>query len=930
MQLRKNVSRAVVAVLAAASLAALPCIPAHGEESGQTANVGNVLLGKQPTTNSTNLIDTGMSTVPQVTILNPAAATDGTYADLGDNASTRVNAGAETGGEDNGYVKWDDVYLQYDLGENRSITAVNLYHNGYENAVSIFKQVKVEVSNTADFSQSTVISGPADYEETTATHLAAQKIVPTGGQIDARYVRIWQRGHYIRNTNSSWAGYSNGVQFREIEVLAKLKDSETPPAQEELRNIALGKTPYVYGLAPTNIAAINDGKMDSNYAVHNSLGLHWLQFEYKNTYRIRKIVVKLEPGTYDSIRVSIASTPSSRGTAVYEHSNVTVGDKQPIVVETDMQGSDVRFTVNRNASSPTKYSEVQIWATGNSYDESRTQYVSPESKYDTLAWSDEFNGDSIDESKWNIIDGMANHGAIYNRDAVGITKDGDNSYLAINTKNYGSTQALKQAVGYDDYGTQLNEKKVTWSSGRLESKNKYSFQNGRMAVRAKVNDSQGIWPAIWMLSQDETGHDEIDVLEYLGQDPWTAWTTNHFGILDKNKQSDGKANTNWEAWSQAFHVYEVEWSPERINWYIDGRSVFTSTRGRDDGRDGMHTRPMFPILETQVGDGWVGDVDYSRQNTKQNSDFLVDWVRVYQRADQDQVRFDDLEGLSDAKQFPAGAYRIGSSAATDGLETVSNGSKQWQNKNNFFYEGQPRYETNRVMTKEDADADQSITWFVPGVKDAHLTAYYQTIYDRHAWSNAANGWHGYSIRSGLNDGANIDFRVETSKDGATWEPAKVSVVDNYIADHPAYARTTFDAYSLPEGTKYVRAVFPNLNGVTYSTAAGRRLPVLHTDVQLAKATFLQSKEHVNDVEQTDTPSGNTGGNAGTSGSQPGVPSGKPILPSSAVGEQHHAVGLTQTGAPVIWPVALSALLVTIALAIVLCVHSRREAEPHDE
>lgn len=928
MQLRKNVSRAVVAVLAAASLAALPCIPAHGEESGQTANVGNVLLGKQPTTNSTNLIDTGMSTVPQVTILNPAAATDGTYADLGDNASTRVNAGAETGGEDNGYVKWDDVYLQYDLGENRSITAVNLYHNGYENAVSIFKQVKVEVSNTADFSQSTVISGPADYEETTATHLAAQKIVPTGGQIDARYVRIWQRGHYIRNTNSSWAGYSNGVQFREIEVLAKLKDSETPPAQEELRNIALGKTPYVYGLAPTNIAAINDGKMDSNYAVHNSLGLHWLQFEYKNTYRIRKIVVKLEPGTYDSIRVSIASTPSSRGTAVYEHSNVTVGE--PIVVETDMQGSDVRFTVNRNASSPTKYSEVQIWATGNSYDESRTQYVSPESKYDTLAWSDEFNGDSIDESKWNIIDGMANHGAIYNRDAVGITKDGDNSYLAINTKNYGSTQALKQAVGYDDYGTQLNEKKVTWSSGRLESKNKYSFQNGRMAVRAKVNDSQGIWPAIWMLSQDETGHDEIDVLEYLGQDPWTAWTTNHFGILDKNKQSDGKANTNWEAWSQAFHVYEVEWSPERINWYIDGRSVFTSTRGRDDGRDGMHTRPMFPILETQVGDGWVGDVDYSRQNTKQNSDFLVDWVRVYQRADQDQVRFDDLEGLSDAKQFPAGAYRIGSSAATDGLETVSNGSKQWQNKNNFFYEGQPRYETNRVMTKEDADADQSITWFVPGVKDAHLTAYYQTIYDRHAWSNAANGWHGYSIRSGLNDGANIDFRVETSKDGATWEPAKVSVVDNYIADHPAYARTTFDAYSLPEGTKYVRAVFPNLNGVTYSTAAGRRLPVLHTDVQLAKATFLQSKEHVNDVEQTDTPSGNTGGNAGTSGSQPGVPSGKPSLPSSAVGEQHHAVGLTQTGAPVIWPVALSALLVTIALVIVLCVHSRREAEPHDE
>lgn len=49
----------------------------------------------------------------------------------------------------------------------------------------------------------------------------------------------------------------------------------------------------------------------------------------------------------------------------------------------------------------------------------------------------------------------------------------------------------------------------------------------------------------------------------------------------------------------------------------------------------MHSRPMFPILETQVGDGWVGDgwvgdVDYTKQATKQDSNFLVDWVRVYQ------------------------------------------------------------------------------------------------------------------------------------------------------------------------------------------------------------------------------------------------------------------------------------------------------------
>ena len=304
-------------------------------------------------------------------------------------------------------------------------------------------------------------------------------------------------------------------------------------------------------------------------------------------------------------------------------------------------GKYVRFTVNKEDNSPAKYSEIEIWATGKNFDESKPEYVAPESKYDTLVWSDEFNGDTVDETKWNIIDGMANHGAIYNRGAVSIKKDGENSYLAINSKNYETTEKLIEAVGWDQYQDQKLKDSVTWSSGRVESKDKFSFQFGRMAVRAKPNDSQGIWPAIWLLCQDETGHDEIDVLEYLGQEAWDAWTTNHFGILDENKASDGIVTKNYEAWCQDFHVFEVEWDPEIIKFFIDGVQVHSTTAGKDDGRDGMHTRPMFAILETQVGDGWVGPVDYTKQETKQDSDYLIDWVRVYQTADQPVARFDN-------------------------------------------------------------------------------------------------------------------------------------------------------------------------------------------------------------------------------------------------------------------------------------------------
>ena len=80
----------------------------------------------------------------------------------------------------------------------------------------------------------------------------------------------------------------------------------------------------------------------------------------------------------------------------------------------------------------------------------------------TLVWSDEFNGDKIDESKWQIIDGMWNHAAIYNRKAVSIKKDGDKSYLSIRSTNHKDKKALVEAVGHDRYDDKELPDKVTW------------------------------------------------------------------------------------------------------------------------------------------------------------------------------------------------------------------------------------------------------------------------------------------------------------------------------------------------------------------------------------------------------------------------------------------------------------------------------------
>ncbi|HFI0038925.1 TPA: family 16 glycosylhydrolase [Streptococcus suis] len=801
-----------------------------------STNLQNVVEGKTPTTNSQHLIASELSTIPAVAIQNPDLATDGNaYASHDDAGSnTKIIAGEETGGADNGYSQWEPVYLQYDFGKIVPVSQVNIYRNTYENAVSTFKDVKVELSTAEDFSSSEVIFAEQDVTETVETKGQPQMIqLPTA--IEGRYIRIWGRGHYIQNTNSSWKGYSNGVLFNEIQVLAEVEKETAEEIQAELVNLASLKKPYFYGKDPSNLEVLTDGKFDESYTIHNSVGYNtFLQYEFKNTYDIEEVKVKLSPGTYSGFYIDLDDDYNALNSYrnLYTGENFTVSEDDIITVKAPAgtQARYVRFTGLRNDSQPIGYSEIQILGRGKNYDESSPTYVAPDTAYNTLVWQDEFDGDTIDETKWQIIDGMWNHAAIYNRGAVSIKKDGDNSYLSIRTTNYPTTAALIEAVGLDKYNQAELPEKVTWSSGRVESKDKYSFQFGRMAVRAKVNDSKGIWPAIWMLAQDETGHDEIDVLEYLGQNPWEAWTTNHYGILAKNKESHGAAYKNYEAWSQDFHVYEVEWTPDYIKWYIDGKFVFQTQRGKD--RDGMHTRPMFPILETQVGDGWVGDVDYTQNMTEQDSEYLIDWIRVYQKEGQDKVYFDNLDQATNS------SYTIQPIRTVGQLTAVSNGQAVHENKNNFYYGGQPRYETSRLYAT--GQGENALIYQIDNPKSLHLTTYYKTLEDYSVYNSVAGANEGKSVRKHLVNAEEgvIDFTVYSSVDGETWNKETVSVVDNFVEASPAYARTTFDIRNIRKGTHYLKVVFPSLTGISYRLDSGETKGLVSGDVQLAKVTVV--------------------------------------------------------------------------------------------
>jgi beta-glucanase (GH16 family) len=239
----------------------------------------------------------------------------------------------------------------------------------------------------------------------------------------------------------------------------------------------------------------------------------------------------------------------------------------------------------------------------------------------TLVWSDEFNGESIDASKWvyetgdgtdyGLPAGWGNEEKqIYTNDVTNsfISMDEGNSVLAIT--------ALKS--GADDY-----------TSAKLTTKGKQSFRFGRVDVRAKGPAGNGLWPAVWMLGEnrdiiDWPGCGEIDIMEMLGRAPDTMFTTLHYVKTDNKKGELQKAHTVGGAnFSDDYHLYSLEWTPSQIQFSLDGTPVYLE---QIQGDMKEFLRPHYMILNLAVGGYWPGDPDAT---TPFPSSLFVDYVRYY-------------------------------------------------------------------------------------------------------------------------------------------------------------------------------------------------------------------------------------------------------------------------------------------------------------
>jgi beta-glucanase (GH16 family) len=242
-----------------------------------------------------------------------------------------------------------------------------------------------------------------------------------------------------------------------------------------------------------------------------------------------------------------------------------------------------------------------------------------------LTWSDEFNdpnGSPPDPRKWNIVTGGKGFGnneleTYTARLANAQQKDGN---LVI-------TAQKEDLTGPDGVPRH-------YTSARLNTRNHFAQRYGRFEARIQLPVGKGIWPAFWLLGDDhETNHwpncGEIDILETIGA-PDTMYSTIHGPGYSGSKGPSTKYDLPpGQQLDNAFHLYEVEWSPENIKFFLDDHLIVERTP--DDlplGTKWVYDHPFYVLLNLAVGGNWPGDPD---DTTKFPQQMLVDYVRVYSR-----------------------------------------------------------------------------------------------------------------------------------------------------------------------------------------------------------------------------------------------------------------------------------------------------------
>jgi beta-glucanase (GH16 family) len=420
-----------------------------------------------------------------------------------------------------------------------------------------------------------------------------------------------------------------------------------------------------------------------------------------------------------------------------------------------------------------------------------------------LIWSDDFNGTSLDGSKWGFDLGngfKAPNGDVWvsgwgNNELEYYTDRSQNAYVKDGLLHIRADAEAMNGCKY--------------TSARLVTRGLFSKTYGRFEFRAKLPTGRGLWPAIWLLPADNAygtwaASGEIDILEARGQHPFKVLGTLHYGeTWPKNDFTEADYDLPAGGTVADFHVYALEWEPGAMRWYVDDhlysvkRHWWSGSSGNGNGNGNEKDRNPWPapfdksfyiIMNLAVGGNFLGDPD---AQTLLPQEMQVDYVRVYDRV--------GGYGPTPPPGIDEGIERGGAADASTTLDKSRNLAR-----------GKPATASSEENTQHTAamanDGDPATRWCA---KSGDVPQWWQV--DLTAPANL----RGAQLRWEM-DGRIYRYIVEGSADGNAWRP---------LSDQ-SNSTSTWRMQNIAfraAGIRYVRVRIVNLEPNTWASLAEVRV-----------------------------------------------------------------------------------------------------------
>jgi|WetSurMetagenome_2_1015567.scaffolds.fasta_scaffold00342_3 beta-glucanase (GH16 family) len=236
-----------------------------------------------------------------------------------------------------------------------------------------------------------------------------------------------------------------------------------------------------------------------------------------------------------------------------------------------------------------------------------------------LVWDDEFNkAGFLDSAKWSKIErsGSANKGSCF-----ASMSDDERCLVIKNGKLY-----LRGILNDHKNDT------VDYLTGGLSSKGKFEFIRGKVEFRAKLENCQGAWPALWLFMSESSKerYAEVDVIEHLNHDDYVYHTVHTaYTLRDPENGKNPPKYTTSKIKTGKYNIYGAEITDDRIIFTVNKKEVFSYPKVQPE-KDGQWTfnQNMFIYMSQQFSaeGAWAGAVNKDEVPVQ----MIIDWVRVFQ------------------------------------------------------------------------------------------------------------------------------------------------------------------------------------------------------------------------------------------------------------------------------------------------------------